>query len=519
MKCEQYEEWLPAYIECDLSKEEELLLEEHLKNCESCKQELSFFQEIIGEIKVENNDIRVPRDFMTNVRKKVTKTTKGKKRKTRLAAFSGAVASIILVASVGTVVANDGLKSFMDWWKDNSTSENEQVERLVQSGLSDEVNIEAISNGVKMKITNVAADDIQTFIYYEVEDLEGENRYMVDISSGLEVLRKDKKWFAHGAFSSLSLYSEENNVYKGRIALKPVDGLINLRINKLDKFNPIQDEKNDRTDLKDTEYIEGDWQFEIPVKKHAAIEYKLNKEVEVEGNQVVFNKLVIAPTVTTLSYVFMDGNPNRQVSFIQIDSIESNGKFAYNDLLLGAGNDLDYDSVSSELAFETLYFDQPKEIRIHIGPIMYYETYRAEYPIDPYKSDPQIFEYLGNQISIKDIEINNSTKLTLNENFAVDRPYERLDFTFLDKEGNRPSGSAISEEGKVVDKNKSVYESKDFYMLKHLERPKLYAVVNHIENHTDSPDKPFIPAKLVIDGYFQTEYPDQYIDIKLEDPK
>ena len=58
---------------------------------------------------------------------------------------------------------------------------------LSTTGLGERLNLEAESNGVKIKIKSVIADDVQTLVFYEIEDTVEDNQYLMDYYEGVFV--------------------------------------------------------------------------------------------------------------------------------------------------------------------------------------------------------------------------------------------------------------------------------------------------------------------------------------------
>src|SRR5690606_9163936 len=124
-----------------------------------------------------------------------------------------------------------------------------------------------------------------------------ENKYMINYTEGLQIANQDDLWSNEDDYSPvnnhLSIYSESSHVYKGRLGTVPLstnEGTIQLELSKLQKvIEAPADAEGPESPLTDTiEFIEGDWQFDIPFKKHSAIVHELQVETEIDGNPVIF---------------------------------------------------------------------------------------------------------------------------------------------------------------------------------------------------------------------------------------
>ena len=80
---------------------------------------------------------------------------------------------------------------------------------------------------------------------------------------------------------------------------------------------------------------QGSGTFEIPVTKQPSIEYALDKETEVEGIPVRFDKLTIAPTATILQFGINNEQPEKRIEALNFDNLEVNNKKVKADMYGG----------------------------------------------------------------------------------------------------------------------------------------------------------------------------------------
>ncbi len=530
MNCNDTQELLMDYLEGNLDKMARKEFELHLNECKSCEKELKDFQQTIVVLESESDAIQIPDDFMGNVRQAVTDTQKSRRKIYQRPAVMGLVAALFLTLFVGTAVATNSFANFMEWWKDFGNKQDERMQDYVQHGLGDSLNLVADSNGVKVTITSVVADDIQTLIYYEIEDQQKENKYMINYTDGLQIANQDELWsrkdepFYSPVNNHLNIYSESSHVYKGRLGTAPLsvnEGTIQLELSKLQRVIdvPGHEEASQRLTTENIEFIEGDWHFDIPVKKHPAIVHELQVETEIDGNPVIFEKLTIAPTITVLSYRYRNENPDRRMDYMTIASLESKGKRVYTDpfRLGGYGGGGGYASSwnSAEATFESLYFEKPTDIRVHIGSASFSIMEKADFALDVSKAFPQVFEYLGNTISIDHIEVGERTTIEMTEKLNPERTYEMLDYHFYDKD-DRGSLSA-SMDGYYIDKKGKKYKaSENFYRLNELENPRFFSTEHHIELSREDQEGDYVQIRLTIEGYRTTLIYNKAVDISLD---
>ena len=310
-------------------------------------------------------------------------------------------------------------------------------------------------------------------------------------------------------------------MYKGKLGALPMSaekGTIHLELTKLEKMinQSSEGEASEKIPGGSGEFIEGKWQFYIPVKKHPALVYEIKKETKVDGNPVIFDKVTIAPTTTILSYRYRNDHEEKNMEYLQIESIESDGKFAYPVMGGNGGGGSAAGWESTEAAFESLYFDQPKEIRIHMGSASFFVENSARFAIDASKNLPQTFKYLGNDISIEQLKVGKPTKVEMTEELQPKRKYETLDYHFYDKDGQGPSSGNVRD-GYYRDKEGHTYKaSENFHRLNELEQPRFFSTHHQIELSTDDEKEPFVPIGIEIEGYSITTFYDQVIEIPLD---
>ncbi|MGE7119055.1 DUF4179 domain-containing protein [Peribacillus sp. NPDC046944] len=529
MKCKDVQADLLDYLEGVLDEMRTKEMEEHIQECEGCRMEMNGLKQVIASLESGNDSIVVPEDFMTGVRARISITQKGRRTfipNHRRRVMMGMAAALFLLVFMGTAVATNGFESVMDWWKDSTNKQSEQVESYIQQGLGEKVNLVAESNGVKVTITSVVADDIQTLIYYEVEDRKKENKYGINFTEGLKIANQDRDWDKEddSTFSpinsSSALYSEKDYVYKGELGALPMsadEGTIQLELTKLEKMinQSSEGEGSEGIPGGSNEFIEGKWHFDIPVKKHPALVYAIKKETKIEGNPVIFDKVTIAPTATILTYRYRNDNDEKNMEYLQMASIESDGTFVYPIMGSGGGGGSAAGWNSTDATFESLYFDQPKEIRVHMGPASFFVEDSARFEIDPSKELPQTFEYLGSGISIDSIKVGKPTEVVMTEELKPKRKYETLHFHFYDKDGQGSSGNR--RDGYYRDKEGHTYKaSENFHRLNELEQPRFFSTDHQIELSTDDGKEPFAPIGIEIEGYSITTFYDQVIEIPLD---
>lgn len=513
------------YLGRTLDRPVKIDFEEHIYHCQNCQEDLATFQEVMLtmlELTETVEDFHVPLDFMEKVKGRLAEKDKRrqlkiKKYKKRGLIFTG-VFAVFMCLGIFT-----GWFSYLYY---SLTEEDQQLRQFLQHNLGERLNLEAESDGVKITIKSVIADDIQTLIFYEIEDMNEDNQYMMNYYDGVKVENENKimNLGSHPKYYPPDQNNEEKNVYQGKISLLPLvtdSETIKLKITRLQKLNDDPSNPDQFGGNGEMEYGRGEWNFEIPVTKSPSIEYSLDKEIEMEGIAVRIKKLTIAPTATILHYGIKNLQPEKRIEFVNFDSIEVNKKKIEIDQYRGSYPDLQLDRgwSSFQTHFDPLFKEKPKEVKVKFGSIsLWIDDYKT-IDLDDSKKYPQSFEYAGSTISIDKVETGGQSKLVLSDNNIKNRQYESFHFRFIGEDGTEEStmGMNINSETVIVDKSGKEYDLNDLSVpFEQLEWPRFFTTVHNIELYNNSTGEKVIPKRLEIFGYNTTKYVDDVVEVLVD---
>lgn len=514
MNCNENKEYLIDYIDKNLNEEDMKKVSIHLEECRECKDELLSIMNMANELETDKNNIDIPPDFMNNIRIKFNKTNIPAAKKRKNIVRIVLVAAAVLVVSMVTVFASEG--SLLELLR--KISPETRINSMVEKGVGDRLNISKTDKDIKITVTDVAADDIQTLISYKIEDLKSGKEYGVNFIDGIDI--KEKWGMAEG--TNIQMYNSVfNHEGKGTLTLYPLDTeekTIHLAFKKL-----VLNSENS------TDTIEGNWNFEVPVKKHHGKTYDINAEVKVDNHNIYFNKITIAPTLTTVSFNFGSSSSSESIIGLQDLGLIINGKELkpYN---FGNGNSEPYSLIgfgNDKMTFESIFPEEPKNIEIKVRRLYTQVEDKSgkEFTVDLTKKEPQNFEYLGNKITIDNLKIENNIIFDFNEELLYNRQYERLQYTIIPESGHS-SESYFSSMGSYtefyyVDKNNNKYnyiDAQSNWEKIRTKNPVLY--VSKTKYTLKPSEKLDINKmkyfKLSIEGYTKTRFVDKTVKIKLK---
>ncbi|MBU3143775.1 DUF4179 domain-containing protein [Clostridium sp. CF012] len=114
------------------------------------------------------------------------------------------IAAAILTMSVVTVFA--AREPIMKLIK--RISLESRINNIVEKGMGDRLNISKIDKDIKITITDVAADDIQTLISFKIEDLKSGKEYRVKYDEGIDIR---ERWGGQIKDTTIKMYNSVFN--------------------------------------------------------------------------------------------------------------------------------------------------------------------------------------------------------------------------------------------------------------------------------------------------------------------
>ncbi|MGG4169468.1 DUF4179 domain-containing protein [Rossellomorea vietnamensis] len=522
--CHDYQKHYLDYLGRTMDRPEKVDFEIHIYHCRDCQEDLASFQEVTLALTELAEESHLPADVMERVRirleqREAERQKRRKKRKSILLSFAGVFVLLIVTGFI------TGGFSHLYY---SYTEDDEQLRAILQHDLGERMDLEAESDGVKITIRSVVADDVQTLVFYEVEDLKGENRYMmnpyegVTIENEYDVMKRDQQsGFYSPPRDQETLHNYKKNVYRGTISLLPVsvdEGTIKLQIARLMQLP--DDPATGEFGGGEMRFAEGGWSFDIPFEKKPSRVHKLDKKMEVAGIPVRLDQMTIAPTATVLEYSFKEREKNGRIDMMTFEAIESGHEKwkadQFGGMMYGGASDNEGWN-AFKTTFDTLYFDDPKNVTIRFGSAHLYVKDQKIIELDVNEGLPDTIEYLGNTITIDDIKIGSPTQVTLTHALSKDRIYDSVNYLYYSTkdEEEQYSLGVSGGDGILMDKDGKKYEPGSFEFEK-IEQPRYFETEQTIDFYNEGGAEDVMPTELVIDGYTTTKYLDDQVKVKLD---
>ncbi len=534
--CPEYHRLYVAYLERSIDRTEKVAFEMHIHQCPGCQEDLATFQETLLELREFFERSYVPEGFRLKLDELIDRELETRKKKNKKRKRTGIIALVAAFLLLFTGFVTDGFASIYYTYADWKNDEDPLLREFYQSGIGERLNLTAEDNGVKITIKTAIADEIQTLVYYEIEDMEKDRRLMVDTENGYTI--ENQIDFLNGEGRGIFLEEgeseesneEETNVYEGTFSLPPIvddtkDAVIKLNFNQLISIPPDMNTPVDIYEINNEglEMTRGEWAFDIPVEKHESRVIKLKQGVEVEGLPVRLEELVIAPTTTGLIYSIREGEEEPSSIFqLLFDSIKTKEKSASINWFRWPVDQEDYNDGWSAYrqTFDSLYFEELKEPELVFSTLQMHVPEQLRFKIDSTKPFPQVHEYGGGTIVVEEPPKDRPGEVTMKMPLTDNRDFDTV--YIMSKEEFEGEGDFRNDgemESVYLDRNGEEFQEGewDYEDIMKGNYPRSLLVKQSfkmIKQGEPAPD--IIPTEFIIDGYEKTVFLDQSVPLEFE---
>jgi RNA polymerase sigma factor (sigma-70 family) len=522
--CKEYHKDYIDYLERTLDRSKKIDLEVHIYHCQNCQDDLATFQDVMLtmlNLTDRMEGLHVPSGFLENVKDRLAEKEERRQQKNKKRKRMGLVFASVFAFIMGIGFFTGAFTNLYYTW----TEEDLEIRAFLQQDLGERLDLVAESDGVKIKIKSVIADDIQTLVFYEIEDTEEDNQYMMNYQDGVFVENDHEIMSNVGTpmyyppdFES-AVNKKEKNVFKGKMSLPPIKmetRTIKVKVTKLQKL--VRDATNQV--YENIEYEGGEWNLEIPVTRKPSTEYVLEEQTEIEGVPVKFEKLIIAPTVTILQYGINTEQTEKRID-VNFDNLEVNNKKLkaerHGRFFVDSQQDMNWYTFG--IRFDPLLGEKPKKVNVQFESVHLTFEDQKTIELDASRKYPQTFEYAGSTISIDKVEVGEPTTVVVSNREIENRAYEMLQFNVIgeDENKNETGSMEMDTEGVIMDKNGIKYDMNKFpFAYEKIENPRYFITVQRMKLHSNNSKEKVIPKRLELYGYNTTKYLDDVVELSLE---
>lgn len=534
--CPEYHRLYVDYLERSIERTEKVAFEMHIHQCPGCQEDLATFQETLLELREFFEQSHVPEGFRLKLDGLIDTEMEKRKKKNKKRKRTGIIALVAAFLLLFTGFMTDGFASIYYTYADWKNDEDPLLREFYQSGIGERLNLTAEDNGVKITIKTAIADEIQTLVYYEIEDMEKDRRLMVDTENGFTI----ENQFDVLAGEDRGVYidegemtpKEETHVQKGTLSLPTVaddvkDAVVKLTFSQLITMSSDMKTPFDiyTVNSEGLELTQGEWSFEIPVEKQESRVMKLDQEIEVEGLPVRLDELIIAPTTTGLLYSLREDEREEDLSsyYLLFDSIKiKDGRSLANWF---SGRSVYHEDRSDGWSayrqyFKSLYFEKLTDPEVVFSTLQMHVPEKLKFHIDSTKSFPQVHEYGGGTIVVEEPPKDHPSEVTMTMPLTNERNFDTV--YIRSKEESEGEGDIwndgemetiyVDRDGKEISEEDWIYEEIwEGNYPRALSVKQTFKLTKHGE---PAPD--LIPTEFIIDGYEKTVFLDQSVPLKFK---
>lgn len=511
-------EKLLSYHEGRLSFQEYKEINSLIAENDQWSNSLEKLLHVLNELERFEKDLKPSVHFLVQDKPLTDAQIKSKKRNQQI--ITGMISFILLI---GIIISSIGLTEIKIIWKKWS-------EESVAFGEKTYVN--AIDKNVEIIITHVAADDLQTILFYELKGLNEGERYFADFQNRMfEIVEKDiwatDHFDAYTAPRSFHRVVDEENLNKGRLFLPPLKNkseTVTVRFYQVERLNDGVDfEHNDYLyNPKNRTSVDGEWLLEVPVTKYESEKIEINETFRVDGSSILVRELEIFPTATFLVYNLEKENDTTKQTHhdVRFSHMVANEKEYLPDFYMDRWGHYSFREDGNQVfTFESIYYLKPKELGILVDRITSHYPYEREINID-YNNIPMEFQFLDHVVTLVDIKIDNPTVYVLEEELVENRSYDQFHIDF-NQQGLEFTnyGYGISSEGVWVDPEGNTYLShEELEKLPNQNNLQYLTTKQEIEIyfHDNNWTKEMLPKQFLIHGYSKTHLINELINVRLE---
>lgn len=505
MNCNKIEENIIDYIEGTLNKEEKLEIQRHISECEGCKKEYEELKATIHYIKDESKDIGENKQLKLNANIRRGQTFK---RFTRTGIIAITISLLLIVTAIATEMFG-----YMDWLRETSEEKIIAWDELIEDGLGQKLDISIEDQEIRLTAKGVVADDVNTMILIEVEDLKEKIRFTpLDVSIYGDIEREGNEWI-EGGFDPIvnreNIYNEGDGKLSFILKTEPMnkdEGILNINI---DVFQSMFN-----TDLESIVKIKGDWNLTIPAKKLETRVYNINEKIDIGGNELIIENILIAPTTTNIKYKYDIYNDEKKYSLRDVTfAIELDGKTYRRPIInagLGSLEEIKNAGFQKGDAYlQSLYLEDPEEFDIIVETYRYTTSGVERFDID-WRKLPQTIIYQASKIKVKEVDYSeDGTRIVFEEDTRWRRKYIRSNI-YMEK----PFQKQFEDDGKTIKLN----SNREFYAnpTKLKTKDENGIVKEDIKVWTDKMYNFVLEQELVLSGKTFEQYPHKIIYDKEE---
>lgn len=315
------------------------------------------------------------------------------------------------------------------------------VKQAIKNNYIQDVDISQEYDGIIVTVDNIIIDGSRILIFYNIESNIHRDSYKYLSSVTYNIMDENGSEipacfeipdYNFNLDTKKKLYSHFDMILSPQIDIPS-----NIQLDISLKVASHSSKSNNKGYSNKSVELPYKWKMNIPIDKKIFDDkkrvYDLNKNIEIEGQKIIINKLTMYPTASLLDISF-DQNNTMNILGIQDFKLVSNGE-EYNNGILGVSSSI-IDDYNSVLYYESDYFGNDKEIYIKGSGIKVIDKSKADIIVDV--ENNKLLKSPDDNLELEEINnYNDSYKIIFkysDKHFALDNIFTDADGTIFDSE-------------------------------------------------------------------------------------
>ncbi|MEL4026713.1 DUF4179 domain-containing protein [Lysinibacillus endophyticus] len=470
---------LSQYVDKLLTEQENKEIEDHLANCEMCRQIVTMLEEENDFLQETLKSPTLPDDFAATILEQLEpykpEKVKPKKR----------VWNRVLITAAGVALALGVSTTFSPSFAEliggifGKQVVDEGLKMANEAGLGERLDLSVTDEGLTFKVEDVIADTSRIALSYQVLNSKGIAKNPIlnhyDPNSGNDITLYDHNGKKLEQLDSS--FTQEDGYALLEYSLREHPTLEAITV----KFN-----------LTELDGVKGNWQLELPIdlkekRKHTKT-YALQDEMySVGGVNVKLGELKIAPTSSELNYEtsFAKEEMNKVEEQLDVLSqkigknlinegsydtylgyriVNESGEsvFTHNGFIEGKGHPIlegglqstgKWKSETGHIMWNDSFVPSKKQEKLTFVLDGVFKTVPSDFSIKVNPNQLPDFEFEGNRIAIKDVKIDNNISLE-----SSMTPIKNEKSLIIEMEGGRGAKASQIISWVMVDEKGKAYE-------------------------------------------------------------
>ncbi|SHI94206.1 protein of unknown function [Clostridium amylolyticum] len=238
------------------------------------------------------------------------------------------------------------------------------IKDAVDNNFVEQINASQEHDDIVFTIKDIIIDNSKAIIFYSIEN-KGDHRFVNLHNMSFKDEKEDESTIAGSGWSYF--INKDMNIYKKLEESVEIDFNEKSQIPETLLISiKLKESKGEGYSENSAELLPYTWDFKIHIDKKKfedmSKRYTLNKNIEIEGQRIIFKALTITPTRMALEIEYDKNNTKKILGFDDIEIVDENGE--NRSTIINGISGTKIDDYNEIIYFQSNYFADPKELYI-----------------------------------------------------------------------------------------------------------------------------------------------------------